>query len=60
METTWTCIVHVGKVFQTSSDLVSQHSMKLSFVKLIRFWALMKSRACTIFPNSVGTVLCSL
>lgn len=50
----------------SSFDLVSQHSMKLSFVKLIRFqhrarWALLKSRACkAIFPNSVGTILCSL
>ena len=50
----------------SSTDLASQHSMKLSFVNLMRFqhnarWALMKSRACTtIFPNSGGTVLCSL
>ncbi|KAH6830968.1 Transcription factor jumonji family protein / zinc finger family protein [Perilla frutescens var. hirtella] len=47
-------------------DLISQSSIKVSFVKLIRFqhlarWCLMKSRAYTTISSfSHGTILCSL
>ncbi|KAF8412601.1 hypothetical protein HHK36_000570 [Tetracentron sinense] len=50
----------------SSSDLVSHHCVKVSFVHLMRFqhrarWSLMKLRACVIIsPNSQGTILCSL
>ncbi|KAJ4728591.1 Lysine-specific demethylase [Melia azedarach] len=50
----------------SSADLASHHCIKASFVNLIRFqhrarWFVMKSRACTgIFPNNLGTILCSL
>ncbi|XP_044466143.1 lysine-specific demethylase JMJ706-like isoform X2 [Mangifera indica] len=49
-----------------SADLVSHHTIKVSFVNLIRFlhrarWSVMKSAACTgVFPNNYGTILCSL
>ncbi|XP_057773848.1 lysine-specific demethylase JMJ13-like [Salvia miltiorrhiza] len=49
----------------TLGDLISQRSIKVSFVNLIRFqhharWCLMKSRACTIVSSfSHGTILCS-
>lgn len=50
----------------SSADLVSHHSVKVSFVKMMRFlhrarWSLMKSGACTgLLPNTNGTILCSL
>ena len=50
----------------SSADLVSHSSVKISFVKLMRFqhrarWLLMKSGTCTdVLPNPHGTVLCSL
>ncbi|WCJ29082.1 Lysine-specific demethylase JMJ706 [Euphorbia peplus] len=50
----------------SSADLVSNHSIKVSFVKLMRFqhrarWSLMKSGACSgLLPNTHGTILCSL
>lgn len=50
----------------TCGDLISQTSIKVSFVNLIRFqhrarWCLMKSRACTSSSSfSHGTILCSL
>ncbi|KAF2316117.1 hypothetical protein GH714_041194 [Hevea brasiliensis] len=50
----------------SSADLISHHSIKVSFVKLMRFlhharWSLMKSRACTgLLRNTHGTILCSL
>ena len=49
----------------THGDLVSQRSIKVSFVNLIRFqhyarWCLMKARACTAISSfSHGTILCS-
>ncbi|XP_047976063.1 lysine-specific demethylase JMJ706 [Salvia hispanica] len=49
----------------THGDLISQRSIKVSFVNLIRFqhyarWCLMKSRACTTVSSfSHGTILCS-
>ncbi|KAJ8773899.1 hypothetical protein K2173_009330 [Erythroxylum novogranatense] len=50
----------------SSADLVSHHSIKVAFVKLMRFqhlarWLLMKSRACTgLTSNPYGTILCTL
>ncbi|XP_050375731.1 lysine-specific demethylase JMJ13 isoform X2 [Argentina anserina] len=50
----------------SSADLVSHNRIKVSFVKLMRFqhrarWILMKSGVCTgVFPNTYGTVLCSV
>ncbi|XP_077234939.1 lysine-specific demethylase JMJ13-like [Tasmannia lanceolata] len=50
----------------SSTDLISQRCIKVSFVRLMRFqhcarWSIMKLRACTHFsPNSLGTILCSL
>ncbi|PON85397.1 JmjC- JMjN-domain containing protein [Trema orientale] len=50
----------------SSADLVSHSSIKISFVKLMRFqhrarWLLMKSGTCTgVSPNPHGTILCSL
>ncbi|CAN1173571.1 Lysine-specific demethylase JMJ13 [Linum perenne] len=47
-------------------DLVSQHSVKVSFVKLMRFqhrarWFFSRSGACTgLQTNTFGTILCSL
>ncbi|KAM1145443.1 hypothetical protein TB2_036922 [Malus domestica] len=52
--------------YYSSADLVSHDSIKMSFVRLMRFqhrarWSLMKSGACTsVLPNSYGTILCSL
>ncbi|XP_042010077.1 lysine-specific demethylase JMJ706-like isoform X1 [Salvia splendens] len=49
----------------THGDLISQRSIKVSFVNLIRYqhyarWCLMKSRACTTVSSfSHGTILCS-
>ncbi|CAK9309528.1 unnamed protein product [Citrullus colocynthis] len=49
-----------------SMDSVSHHSLKISFVSLIRFhhcarWLLVKSRVCrSISSRSNGTILCSL
>lgn len=48
------------------ADLISYRSIKRSFVKLMHFqhrarWYLIKKRACSgIFPNTNGTILCSL
>ncbi|KAJ8754400.1 hypothetical protein K2173_002851 [Erythroxylum novogranatense] len=50
----------------SSADLVSHRSIKIAFVKLIRFqhlvrWLLMKSGACSgLTSNSYGTILCTL
>ncbi|XP_058104009.1 lysine-specific demethylase JMJ13-like [Magnolia sinica] len=50
----------------SSADLLSERSIKVSFVHLMRFqhrarWSLVKSSACTsFFPNSQGTILCRL
>ncbi|XP_038680297.1 lysine-specific demethylase JMJ706-like isoform X2 [Tripterygium wilfordii] len=50
----------------SSTDLTSQHCVKVSFVKLMRFqhrarWSLMKSRGCiSLSPNPYGTILCTL
>ncbi|CAN0908032.1 Lysine-specific demethylase JMJ13 [Linum grandiflorum] len=47
-------------------DLVSQHSVKVSFVKLMRFqhrarWSFARSGACNgVQTNAFGTILCSL
>lgn len=49
-----------------SAELGSHHSIKTSFVSMIRFqhrarWCLMRSRGCTsISPNCDGTIICSL
>ncbi|KAG5540182.1 hypothetical protein RHGRI_020421 [Rhododendron griersonianum] len=49
-----------------SADLSCHHSIKISFVNLMRFqhrarWCLMKSRACIgVSPIAHGTILCSL
>lgn len=49
-----------------SSDLLSHHRTKISFINLLRFqhcasWLLMKSRACiSVSSHSHGTILCSL
>ncbi|XP_022756969.1 lysine-specific demethylase JMJ706-like [Durio zibethinus] len=48
------------------ADLASQHCIKLSFVKLMRFlhrarWSVMKTRACTsVSPNPYRTIVCTL
>ncbi|GMJ16047.1 JUMONJI 13 [Hibiscus trionum] len=48
------------------ADLASHHSIKVSFVKLIRFlhrarWSIMKSRACnSVSPNYYRTIVCTL
>ncbi|CAA2994583.1 Hypothetical predicted protein [Olea europaea subsp. europaea] len=50
----------------SSADLISQNSIKVSFVNLIRFqhrarWSLMKWKACTYVSFiSHGTILCSM
>ncbi|CAL1376209.1 unnamed protein product [Linum trigynum] len=50
----------------STGDVASQHSVKVSFVKLMRFqhrarWVLSKSGACTgLQRNTYGTILCSL
>lgn len=50
----------------SSLDLAPHHCIKISFVKLMRFlhrarWYMMKSMACSsVFPNTYGTILCSL
>lgn len=50
----------------TNADLICHRSIKLSFVKLIRFqhrarWSLMKSKECTDMSSfSHGTILCSI
>ncbi|XP_038687784.1 lysine-specific demethylase JMJ706-like isoform X2 [Tripterygium wilfordii] len=50
----------------SSTDFTSQHCVKVSFVKLMRFqhrarWSLMKSRGCIgLSPNPHGTILCTL
>ncbi|KAK6263343.1 hypothetical protein QUC31_009159 [Theobroma cacao] len=50
----------------SAADLASHHSIKVSFVKLMRFlhrarWSVMKSRACSsISPNYYRTVVCTL
>ncbi|CAI0470941.1 unnamed protein product [Linum tenue] len=52
--------------YSSSGDLASQHSVKVSFAKLMRFqhrarWVLSKSGACTgLQINTYGTILCSL
>ncbi|KAB2088503.1 hypothetical protein ES319_A03G002400v1 [Gossypium barbadense] len=59
-------ILELEDLDYSPADLASHHSIKASFVKLIRFlhrarWSIMKSRACTsVSPNYHRTVVCTL